>query len=260
MNRIGFIGGSDATIIMSGDPAAILRLWEEKTGRREPEDLSHVLPVQIGIATEALNVRWYEYTTGRDVTRQQDGIHHPVLPWMRATVDGMTTTADGHRAVLECKHVNAFAKIDEVAQRYMPQLHHYMLCAQVEHAILSVFVGTLTYEMVEVRLDKGYADALVSHETAFWNAVELDEPPPGLPEVPPPVPPDKWVTVDMTGRNEWASHAADWLAHKDAAKTFEKAAKGIKGMVEPHVGKAHGHGIQATRAKNGAISIKEHTA
>jgi predicted phage-related endonuclease len=34
-----FIGGSDARIIMGTDEAALLRLWHEKRGEIEPEDL-----------------------------------------------------------------------------------------------------------------------------------------------------------------------------------------------------------------------------
>ena len=38
--RRAFIGGSDARIIMSNDEKALLRLWREKRGEIEPEDLS----------------------------------------------------------------------------------------------------------------------------------------------------------------------------------------------------------------------------
>src|SRR6266496_2085886 len=63
-NRRAFIGGSDARIIMASDEAALLRLWQEKRGEIEPEDLSGNLMVQLGLATETLNRRWYERTTG----------------------------------------------------------------------------------------------------------------------------------------------------------------------------------------------------
>ena len=46
-----FIGGSDARIIMGDDEAALLRLWREKRGEVEPEDLSGNLVVQLGLAT-----------------------------------------------------------------------------------------------------------------------------------------------------------------------------------------------------------------
>jgi len=37
--RRAFIGGSDARIIMGSDEAALIRLWREKRGEAEPEDL-----------------------------------------------------------------------------------------------------------------------------------------------------------------------------------------------------------------------------
>mgnify|MGYP003125020012 FL=1 len=42
-DRKKYIGGSDACRIISGD---WIKLWEEKTGRTEPEDLSKKLAVQ----------------------------------------------------------------------------------------------------------------------------------------------------------------------------------------------------------------------
>ena len=72
VNRRQFIGGSDARIIMSpDDEAALIRLWKEKRGEAEPEDLSDNLVVQLGVATEALNRTWYERNTGRITNRQR---------------------------------------------------------------------------------------------------------------------------------------------------------------------------------------------
>jgi hypothetical protein len=51
-DRRTFIGGSDARIIMGDDEAALLRLWREKLGEVEPEDLSDNLIVQLGVVTE----------------------------------------------------------------------------------------------------------------------------------------------------------------------------------------------------------------
>ena len=38
--RRHFIGGSDARIIMGAHEEALIRLWREKRGEAEPEDLS----------------------------------------------------------------------------------------------------------------------------------------------------------------------------------------------------------------------------
>ena len=67
-DRRYFIGGSDARIIMGDDEAGLVRLWREKRGEIEPEDLSGNLIVQLGVATEDLNRRWYEANSGQVLT------------------------------------------------------------------------------------------------------------------------------------------------------------------------------------------------
>src|SRR5262249_56449717 len=79
--RRSFIGGSDARIIMGSDEAAIVRLWREKRGEAEPEDLSGNLIVQLGSATEALNRSWYERNTGRRGPAGEPPAQHFTLAW-----------------------------------------------------------------------------------------------------------------------------------------------------------------------------------
>ena len=85
-DRRSFIGGSDARTIMGNDEAALVRLWREKRGETEPEDLSGNLIVQLGTVTEALNRRWYEANTGQVITDVQRHVKHPDLGWMAATL------------------------------------------------------------------------------------------------------------------------------------------------------------------------------
>src|SRR5437899_11639959 len=99
-NRQTFIGGSDARIIMGSDEAALVRLWREKRGEAEPEDLSGNLIVQLGSATEELNRSWYERNTGRQVRDVQRRVRHSAIAWMVATLDGIV---EGTQAVFEAK-------------------------------------------------------------------------------------------------------------------------------------------------------------
>ena len=87
--RLG-IGGSDANTIMGGDPEKILRLWQEKRGEVEPEDLSGKLAVRMGSFTEAFNIVWFQEQTGKVVTSNGDQRVHPEHDWMRCTLDGET--------------------------------------------------------------------------------------------------------------------------------------------------------------------------
>jgi predicted phage-related endonuclease len=113
-DRRWFIGGSDARIIMGNDEQALIRLWREKRGEIEPEDLSGNLAVQLGVATEALNRRWYEANTGRAVTDVQRRVRHPALRWMGATLDGRVQGSD---AVFEAKFMLPWSFSEEGAAR-----------------------------------------------------------------------------------------------------------------------------------------------
>jgi len=62
---------------MGNDDGALLRLWREKRGEVEPEDLTDNLTVQLGLATEKLNRKWYESQTGRVVTDVNSGVGIP---------------------------------------------------------------------------------------------------------------------------------------------------------------------------------------
>src|SRR6476619_6407313 len=95
-----FVGGSDARIIMGNDETALQRLWREKRGETEPEDLSGNLIVQLGLVTEHLNRTWYERETGKVVKNVQSRVRHPVLRWMAATLDGVV---EGTGTVFEAK-------------------------------------------------------------------------------------------------------------------------------------------------------------
>jgi predicted phage-related endonuclease len=99
-DRRYFVGGSDARVIMGDDEAALLRLWCEKRGEVEPEDLSGNLVVQLGLATEDLNRRWYQANSGQVLTDVQRQVQHPALRWMRATLDGRVEATG---AVFEAK-------------------------------------------------------------------------------------------------------------------------------------------------------------
>jgi len=120
--RRTFIGGSDARIIMGSDEAALLRLWREKRGDAEPEDLFGNLVVQLGLATEDLNRRWYEANSGQVITDVQRQVIHPTVRWMAATLDGRVEATG---AVFEAKFMLPWSFSEEAAaEKYMAQLQH----------------------------------------------------------------------------------------------------------------------------------------
>ncbi|MDF1769863.1 YqaJ viral recombinase family protein [Maricaulis sp.] len=250
------LGGSDANIIASGDVSRIHRLWEEKTGRAECEDLSGVLPVQMGNWTEPLNAAWYTKQTGDPVVNRDEALTCLEHSWRTATLDGYCAV-QGETAVWEAKHVNAFAKPDDILEKYLPQLHHNMDVAGCRFAVLSVFRGNLEWMCRVVEFDEVYAAELLEIEKAFYAAMMNDEPPVDLPQPKVPVKPSDMRTVDMTGSNEWAAAADDYLTHAEAKRLWDRAAKNLKAQVEDDVKTASGHGIIINRDARGALRIKE---
>jgi hypothetical protein len=88
-----FIGGSDARTIMGNDEAALLRLWREKRGEVEPEDLSGNLIVQLGVVTEPLNRHWFERNTGGGYLRLGDFRKRTPSPPPFSSMNSMPATS-----------------------------------------------------------------------------------------------------------------------------------------------------------------------
>ena len=134
-----FIGGSDARIIMGSDEPALQRLWREKRGEMDPEDLSRDLIVQLGLATEQLNRQWYERTTGQVIKDVQSWVRHPVIRWMAATLDGVLEV---NGAVFEAKFMLPWSFSEEAAaEKHMAQLQHNMWVTNATAAVLSIITG-----------------------------------------------------------------------------------------------------------------------
>ena len=157
--RRTFIGGSDTRIIMGSDEAALLRLWREKRGEIESEDLSGNLIVQLGLVTEALNRNWYERNTGRRVECVQHQLRHPVLRWMGATLDGIVA---GSGAVFEAKFMLPWSFSEEAAaEKHMAQLQHNMWVTNATGAVLSIITGGGKWVEIKIPADSLYQHLLL---------------------------------------------------------------------------------------------------
>jgi predicted phage-related endonuclease len=251
--RRSFIGGSDARIIMGDDEAALLQLWRVKRGEVEPEDLSGNLVVQLGLATEDLNRRWYEASTGRVITDIQRKIRHPVLRWMGATLDGRVQGSD---AVFEAKFMLPWSFSDEAAaEKYMPQLQHNMWVVAARTAVLSVITGGGKWVEILAHADPLYQHLIVTAERKFWRCVESGAPP-QLFGVEPPKPRLEAVRiVDMSASNAWSEFAGIFARTRSAHLEHENAKTELKSLMPEDAKEAIGHGIRAKRSKSGAISF-----
>jgi hypothetical protein len=251
--RRAFIGGSDARIIMGSDETALFRLWQEKRGEVEAPDYSSNLLVQLGLATEPLNRRWYERTNGQAIRNVQTWIRHPVIRWMAATVDGIV---DESGAVFEAKFMLPWSFSEEAAaQKHMAQVQHNMWVVNATSAVLSIITGGGKWVEIKLGADPLYQHLLLTTEKKFWRCVESGEFP-RLFGIEPPGPRIEAVRiVDMSASNAWAEFAGAFRRTREAYLEHENAKAELKGLMTEDAREAIGHGIRAKRSKSGAVSF-----
>jgi YqaJ-like viral recombinase domain len=252
-DRRRFIGGSDARVIMGDDERALLRLWREKRSEVEPEDLSGNLIVQLGSVTENLNRHWYERNTGHSIKDIQQRVHHPVIKWMAATLDGVVEATG---AVFEAKFMLPWSFSEEgAAEKYMPQLQHNMWVTNATTAVLSIITGGGKWVEISIAADSLYQHLLLTAEKKFWRCVESGDLPRPFGAEPPRPRIEAVRIVDMSSSNAWAEFAGIFARTRPAHLEHEQAKAELKGLMPEDAKEAIGHSIRAKRSKSGAVSF-----
>lgn len=256
MNRRGFIGGSDAKRILSGE---WLALYEEKVGIRESDDLSDVFRVQLGVWTEPFHFAWLRDKLLMKLGTKAPHIQHPALPWMRASLDGWWLE---HNTFVELKHSNERATVRTMSETYQPQIAHYCAVMGVSHGYLSFIAGNADPVICKVEPSRTYIDELVDLETAFWWHVENEVAPDRVMHAEQfaeinaqakNIKVDGQRYVDMTGNNHWADLVVAFTSTKDAHASHEQSKDELKKLVAQDVAEASGHGLAIKRDKRGAL-------
>ena len=252
-NRRTFIGGSDVRVLMGNDEGRLIRLWREKRGEAEREDLSGNLVVQLGSVTEDFNRAWYERNTGRRVRDVQRHVRHGLIPWMAATLDGVV---DELEAVFEAKFMLPWSFSEEAAAgKYMSQLQHNMWVTNLRSSVLSIITGGGKWVEITVPIDPLYLSVLVSAEKKFWRCVQSGEPPRLINAEPPRARIEAVRVVDMSASNSWAELAGLFCETRQAFLDHERAKGELKALMPEDAKEAIGHGIRGRRSKSGAISF-----
>jgi hypothetical protein len=252
-NRCLFIGGSDARIIMGNDEAALLRLWREKRGEAEPEDLSGNLVVQLGKATEELNLCWYERNTAQRVIDRQRLVKHSAISFMAATLDGVV---EGTGAIFEAKFMLPWSFSEEAAaEKYMAQLQHNMWVTHLRMSVLSIITGGGKWVEIAIPMDPLYLSVLVSAEKKFWRCVQSGEVPHLIKAEPPRPRINAIRIVDMSSSNSWAEFAAVFRNTREAFLNHERAKSELKALMPEDARECIGHGVRGRRSKSGAVSF-----
>ena len=252
--RKGHFTGSEANILMAGDPYKINDLYLMHTGdpRYVEPDFTDVWPVRLGETTEALNLEFAAKKYGPVTRIGEVVVGLGSLDWTAATLDGWLTSRG---CPIEAKCVNGRSVLDDVIARYQPQMHWQMMVTKAKQCALSVIIGGAEPVVEFVPLNRQYARELWARASAFWLCVKSRTPPVELPAVLPP--PLATKIYDMGNSDEWKAQAQRWVQACGAAQTAKEAEKALKALVPADAKAATGHGISITRNRAGALALRE---
>ena len=192
------IGGSDAATILGLNPyKTTIELWEEKTGKREAEDISEKPYVKYGTQAEDLLRQLFalDFPQYEVMHEENTIIRHPTYPFLFASLDGKLIDKEtGEMGILEIKTTNILQSMqkekwrDKIPDNYYCQVLHYLNVTGYSFVILK---AQLRYDYDgEIKLDTRHykiirdevaedLKVLEEKEVEFWTKyVEKDVRPP----------------------------------------------------------------------------------
>lgn len=287
------IGQYEAAKIMTGDDADLEDVAATLLGIADRDNLEWVLRVQLGIATEPLNVKFFKklfvepnnfafWSPAHSAEplhphqvasllrhakpEQTDRYHRFVSPNIPDTVvkpDGFGWDTDGKFFVMDAKMTGR--SFEDAVAHYYPHMQYTMMLMGARRAFLSIFLGMDAHRVATMEANSDYQAEMAARITEFHkrvlNGAYRLRQAIGAPRPPTKAEVDRALgRIDMTSRkeaNQWASAAADFLTHLDAEKKLKDAKETIKALVPAGAALAFGNGIECAVAKNGAKTIRK---
>lgn len=189
------IGGSDAgTVLGANKYKNNVQLWEEKTGRVEPEDISDKPAVIFGKQAESPIRELFK----QDFPQYTVDYHEFYMyvndeyPFIFATLDGEIKDDNGRNGILEIKTTTIQNKSqwdkweDKIPDSYYAQILHQLVATGWDFAILKAYIryyrdGELRVAIRHFRVERKEVqediDYLIEKETAFWKCVKNETKP-----------------------------------------------------------------------------------
>lgn len=195
-NRRKGIGGSEISAILGYNPYMDnVTLWEYKTGRRQPEDISNKPYVQYGTQAE-MHLRELfklDFPQYRVDYVDNNSWTNPKYPWAQASLDGWLTDQNGRRGVFESKTTEILQSMQkerwnqQIPMNYYCQVLFYMAVVEADFVVLKAQLKTM-FDGVPYLQTKHYIieradvqddiDYMMAKGAEFWGYVERDERPP----------------------------------------------------------------------------------
>lgn len=201
-NRMKGIGGSEISAVIGCNPYLDnVTLWELKTGRRQPEDISEKPYVKYGNQAE-MHLRGLfrlDFPELKVEYIENNSFRNEKYPWALASLDGWLTDQDGRKGVLEIKTSEVLSSQhrekwkDAVPMNYYCQTIFYMAVLEADFACIKAQLKTI-FDGIPYLQTKHYfiekADVLddinylMREGERFWQYVKNDvRPPLRLPEI-----------------------------------------------------------------------------
>lgn len=190
------IGGSDASAVVGLNPyKSNIDLFEEKIGRRVPEDISDKPCVIYGkkaeeYIRELFKLDYPEYQVSHHEYHILQSLEYP---FMQASLDGELVDQDGRKGILEIKTTNILQSMqyekwkDRIPDNYYIQVLHYLLVTGWQFVVLRAHLNTewggekrttVKHYFIERSDVEDDLKMLLEEEKKFWEYVESGRKPP----------------------------------------------------------------------------------
>lgn len=195
-NRFNGIGGSEISAVVGMNPYLDnISLWEYKTRRKDPVDISDKPYVLYGTKAEPhlrelFKLDFPEYEVFYE---ENNSFTNDLYPWAQASLDGWMRDRNGRLGIFECKTTEILQSMqrekwkDSIPDNYYCQVLFYMAVVEADFAVLKaqiksvfgddVYLQTKHYhiERADVQQDIDY---LMQKVEEFWEYVKKDQRPP----------------------------------------------------------------------------------
>lgn len=189
------IGGSECSAIIGMNPYMTnIELWQIKTGRIQPEDISDKPYVRYGHQAEPLLRELFklDFPEYRVEYYPNNMILNDGMPWAHASLDGELVDQDGRRGILEIKTTNILQSMqrekwnDGIPDNYYCQILHYLMVTGYSFVILkaqlkSEWQGEIRLATKHYKIERKDVEDDINYlrrmERDFWDCVKRDRRP-----------------------------------------------------------------------------------
>lgn len=195
-NRKNGIGGSEISAVIGQNPYMTnIELFELKTGRKQPEDISDKPCIQYGHQAE-MHLRGLfrlDYPQYKVDYVDNNSWTNSKYPWALASLDGWLTDENGRKGVLEIKTTEILQSMQKekwnqrVPNNYYCQVLFYMAVVEADFAVLKAQLKTV-FDGVPYLQTKHYhinreevqedIDYLMEKGAEFFEYIKNDKRPP----------------------------------------------------------------------------------